>query len=493
MQIIEDRLLDRPAQWCWRDQWLTGHDSSFALLMKFAYLNALTARELAECFLNRTSRNRTAILRDVNVDLRSGQYFDYRELAEALRTNERTVAASFLFTQFPNVDDSVGELKWCEQCMAWGLHLSICQIGIVNECPIHRWPLRRCCPRCKATIPYVLTRNVFENPYLCPKCEYNLAPNMHHVRANMPILRIEDRTRIDLMTRYLSTYSSIAKRSVRIPMGVGSTSDVAVPRIEAQEIAKYVAFMGEVTSEVASDGTQACLRLASVTRIQCGCGRPTDAERLFERFLSTRHEEHFGTDAELQVAIGVYRAAKRLLERAYVGGHCRCVRMACRHLWWNMRGAKTPSICLHAATFIRWRMLWEGCGTPRYLDADQKKHYFGILGWLQSRPAPYPDDWSNERKAWMLAHVFHSVCMASFDRIQAIVEQDGEAGTLHWTEETSPAFAITHWALVKGDTPAAVPTLYTPARSEPLRHRVPQQVAKNHLRWHGSRLAGIVR
>jgi hypothetical protein len=96
MKIYEDTSPRNPPEWCWHRGWATGHDSAYGLLMKFAFLNALTARELAELFASRERGKRTKLLRTMHFDLRDSENFDHAAMARAFGTDMNTVEGAFL-------------------------------------------------------------------------------------------------------------------------------------------------------------------------------------------------------------------------------------------------------------------------------------------------------------------------------------------------------------------------------------------------------------
>lgn len=489
MKILEDTFAIKQPAWCWRPRWSTGHDSAFGLLMKFVLLNALTAKEMATEFVSRTCGRRTALIRTVNVDLREHQVFDLPRLAKALQTDIDIVAQAFLSTQYSDLSSSSTELKWCEQCMAWGLHLPVTQMHMITQCPIHNRPLLRRCRQCDAVIPYTLNPACFDNPFSCPSCQLDLAPRLRHARAWVPELRTEQITRISLMRKYASGYARLTTGSQPVPTLTGHCSGLRLPSGEEQSGRGYFDFVGQVVAELASDQGQICLPLASLSMARYGPPRSTP-DRLSEHFGRTDEDECFHTAEEMVVVRQVYLAIKRRLWRQ-LRSHRRCVVSACRHFWWDMRGAKTPSFCAIAAAYIRWRMLWEGRGTPRYLDSSKRNDYFGILGWLQARPAPYPDDWPVERKEWMLTHIFESVCLASYEALAAESAEAGDA-EISWETKLTTPHAVTHWALVNSDAGSSRPIIFTPSRRL-LGAGGGQRADVDHHRWHARRLAEIVR
>lgn len=489
VKILEDTFARKVPQWCWRPQWATGYDSAFGLLMKFAHLNALTAKEMATLFVSRTCKRRTALLRTVNVDLRDNAVFDFRAIVAALGTDLGMLADAFLFKHFPDHRASSENLKWCEQCMAWGLHLSITQMNVITQCPIHNRPLRSRCARCDAIIPYKLCAAVFDSPFRCPQCSEELGPRILAARNWVPEVRAEHTSRIGLMRKYATEYIRLQAVSQTVPTLTGQCADLHLPGREEQQTSGYLTFVGQVVDEMASAQGQYCLRLAPLSKAGCGCGL-TGQDLLRERLGPDSTSDHFRTDEEMSVARQVYQAIKRRL-RHKLGAHRHCSVAACRHIWWDMRGATTARFCPHAAAYIRWRMLWEGCGTPRYLDAARRMEFYGILGWLQARPAPYPDDWPVARKEWMLAHIFASVCLASYHALQTETAS-AQGALMVWDAPTSTIQAVTHWVLARADSRDGIPIIFTPSL-ELLGRWPAERVSGAHRKWHARQLSEIRR
>lgn len=491
MRILQDAPTSIAKAWCWRDGWATGFDSAFGLLQKFALLNALTAKEIATLFLNRTSGRRTAVLRNVNVDLRDATLFDVTLIADTLRIQISTVRDAFLYQQFPMPAQSVSHLKWCPLCMGWGLHLPCTQMQMITTCPIHDVQLVQRCEACDGELPYFLSAEVFATPFSCPRCGLQLAQCLRRSPSRVPTLTVAETTRIGLMQRQLQMYSQMARPTIPVPTYHGEIV-LSQPRVALSESQAYLTFIGQAACELGVS-QQLHLGLSPLARAECG-HRGSDPNAEPTETVDAAREARFDTAAEIHIAKDVYRAIRRRLRRHLVAAHRKCLHDACSHLWWDMRAAVTVPICPVAAAFIRWRMTWEGCGTPRYLDAPRNMEYFGILAWLYSRPAPYPQSWSPQRKAWMLAHIFRAACLASFEAVVRSVNSDTAGATLRWRgEEGNPALETTYWAMNSDQAEGATPVLMTRrSHIEPLAQT---SAAERHAHqdWHRSQLRQIVR
>ncbi|TQK01206.1 hypothetical protein [Herbaspirillum sp. SJZ107] len=483
MRIYEDTPPRNPKEWCWHRSWLTGHDSAYALLMKFAFLNALTARELAQLFASRERGKRTQLLRTLHFDLRNSENFDLAAMARAFGTDMKTVEGAFLDRRFTNPLASDGDLKWCEECLAYGMHFPGLQMDSITRCPHHNVLLRKTCLECEQAIPYTFAPANFNKPFCCPNCQAEMGSHLKVARSKLPALPPESATNIERMNRFIEAYSARVERQPAFP----HPDMLTLPCAEPGETGAFRVFVELVVEALRTTNSRHRANDGLIVA-KCGCGGRRPYEQMHEHFkLVDDAAFPFGAEAELTVAIQVYRALRR---RHWIAlrNHRECVRSACRHLWWDMRGQRTTSFCAKAGTYIRWRMLWEGCGSPRYLQARRKTPYFGILGWLQARPAPYPDAWEDDQKAWMLSHIFASVCLASYDAIDRAAEETRES--MCWSTAAEAPFATTHWALRDGE--AGIPTtLFLPARRPKGTDDASATSSAQHHAWHCARVRQI--
>lgn len=199
--VLETPYLIKSA-WCWRDDWNTGYDSPYGLFSKFARLNAMGARELAELFVDRDCGQRGAILRAPKVDLRSSSLFDIQELAKHLRLDGRAIEQAFVVDRLSHRRRRSSDvLRWCAKCARYGFHTAIYQLDLIGACPAHGLLLRSRCPRCRSQIPYRLSPEVFAEPFCCPSCSFDLAPSLREVRPPSLKLRGTDEGWIDSLVR----------------------------------------------------------------------------------------------------------------------------------------------------------------------------------------------------------------------------------------------------------------------------------------------------
>jgi hypothetical protein len=167
-KIILDTYQGQIEQWCWRTQWHVHYESIWTLFWKFALLNHITGRELAQLVISRTCGRRTTICAKPDVDLRDASVFDLPLLAEMFRVTLPKIRRAFLFETLPgSALRSRDHLRWCAQCMSRGFHSPLFQMRLTRTCPIHNQPLNEHCQRCERPIPYRLSTAFLAKPFHC--------------------------------------------------------------------------------------------------------------------------------------------------------------------------------------------------------------------------------------------------------------------------------------------------------------------------------------
>ncbi|MDB5916790.1 MAG: hypothetical protein JWR40_1024 [Massilia sp.] len=459
-------------QWCWRDDWSSGFDSSFSLLMKFALLNQVPAKEIAKIFVSYDCGKRSVICGRPNVDLRDSSVFDRGVLASTLRISSDQMRAAFLLDLLPTSSLHSSEyLRWCPQCLLQGFHLSLFQIAATAYCPIHQSPLIANCHKCRAQIPYRLTSATFARPFCCPTCKADMAPSIRAKRTAAFIPRLSEKKFIEQLANYFQREEAALPRrtSLKLQRQIGRGDLIFSKPDEQGYLSRYVGFMTQV---MAMQGhprpqRQAPLTIERIERTVHGTSR---------HVLSADDEEEYGMSlswpcdpgplpaprvpADLRSITQIYRSIRRHLWRRELRRHRSCIVAACRHLWWNVAGEVTPSFCPVADAFIRWRMMWEGCGTPRYLFGKKEGELHGIVGWISARPSPCPVYWSEDTRLWVLAHIFAATCIESFREKLVDGQRHQASGKQHWARHAPVVRYDTYWAVAGADTLNHPTTVY---------------------------------
>jgi hypothetical protein len=463
-------VLDRPERvsrsWCWRDEWLTGFDSSYGLFSKFALLNVMTAREIAQIFVSSNCGKRQAILARPNVDLRDSSVFDLVGMSHAMHVDLDAVRHAFLVDLLPQSHrKSVDYLRWCSKCAAFGFHTPIFQLAIVSDCPIHGIPLHSHCKHCNAQIPYRFRDDVMLAPFACPSCAKEFASSMRDPRTKSFRSKPRDYTALENVIRLMAFEDQIfpikmelnrARKSLALGEVVISKADWR--RKESEYTGFVIQVLRNLQAEVESKQVE--LPLQGVAEIVLGArSEPPLPRRLRDRKrkrAKTEGVERFGPsaswDQKLQDLYDVYKAIRRHLWRRVVKQHRDCIYTAAKRLWWYVEGEVTPHICPVAEAFIRWRMYWEGTGIPQSLVCAPSKPPYGIMCW-QAEAAPVcPAGWSPGAEQWVIDHVFAMFCLANFRDWLSLAYGSNSTKQLTWTKHAATGKFDGYWAVTGHDS-----------------------------------------
>ncbi|MFZ6659088.1 hypothetical protein [Undibacterium sp. TJN19] len=473
--------------------------------MKFAKLNALSAREIAHVVISRKCGKRTAILAKPNVDLRDFSVFDMDAMAELFHTNLSQVQSAFLFADFPNSSNRSSEnLRWCTMCAALGFHTPIFQMNVLRHCPVHEIALQSRCDGCKRVIPYRLQLDVAKAPFCCPGCGFDLAPGIRMDQEKVLMLRVTELLRLNQAMDFLKfeEMSLPVKLDInrkRLQLGQGEL--IAAPLEQCGYFSRYIGFISYVIRDLGylAAELQNPLPMERVERVSYGDFDSAtfdsdngEVNRLFSPGkLRSRVPENW--DQELQAVVTVYRAIRRHIWRHVVKKHQYCIASSSNHLWWDMEGERTKAFCPVAEAFIRWRMLWEGCSTPRYLYSKHKKEPFGLIGWLSARPSPCPAHWSYATRLWVTKHIFANACLESFRERLMIAQKNVQRGEIFWNKDKSAVRYDSYWAVTGSDCKASPAVVYVRCPMEETPPFVLQRGLGGHRDDHLTQLSDIRR
>lgn len=473
-------ILDTPIQveqaWCWRDDWATGYDSAFGLLSKFARLNAMGARELADVFIHPDSGRRTAILRSPNVDLRSGEFFDKEAMSRHMRLPDEAISQAFLLEKLANSRRHSSEvLRWCPKCAHSGFHSALFQLSVVSVCPAHGQALRNRCHKCRHEVPYALEPKLFSTPFSCPYCGADFAPRLREVNLRSLKMRTQELGWIDNVSQLIAFEDGMIPLKLELSrrrrvLGLGEVAMSSADWGRAQ--ADYTGFVSQVISELQAETrpSQPCLRYVPIDLVSRGTPRITIQGRAKKTRQGKSQEIPIDQrcsrdikgawDEQIASSYLVYSSIRRHLWRHLLFKHQRCITSAANHLWWHMEGEKTCAFCPVALAFLRWRMYWEGCGVPRYLLAPMRKDPYGLIAWYATHAPVCPPGWSPQAEHWVANHVLGRSCFGSFREYLEIAIKDAKRGTVEWHSKALTGMFESYWAVSGRDSPARPVRIY---------------------------------
>jgi hypothetical protein len=508
-------VLDTPIQiekaWCWRDDWATGYDSAFGLLSKFARLNAMGAREMAHVFIHPDCGRRTAILRSPNVDLRSGELFDKEAMSRHMRLSAEGILHAFLLDKLANSRRHSSEvLRWCPKCSYSGFHSSLFQLSVLSVCPAHGQVLRSNCPKCRYETPYALEPSLFDSPFCCPHCGADFAPRLREGNLRSLKMRNQDLNWIDNVAqlflfedRMVSVKLDLNRRRKALGLGEVAMSSGDWRRVQAD----YTGFVSQVINELQAEAppSQPYLRYVQIglvsrrtlrlsTPITATKARRRKAPGVLLEPLSSRDIKQ-SWDEQTAASYRVYSAIRRHLWRHLLFKHQRCIANAAGHLWWHMEGEKTNAFCPVALAFLRWRMHWEGCGVPRYLQAPMRKDPYGLITWYASHAPVCPPGWSPQAENWVANHILGRSCFGSFREFLDIAMRDDKRNAVEWSNRALTGIFESYWAVTGCDSPARPVRIYQQSGVPFDCSGVLDSIQSNRLHYaeHAKRLAKICR
>lgn len=228
-QILNKRI--KPSAFCWRSSWASRFESLWSLLRKFAYLNAITHREVRRLFgYDDAHPTLTYWNHCLRSDLRHCGALDPSKIAIILGINYKDLAEAVVL-RYVNEHEAATLtsefLRFCPTCINQGFHSSLHQLLFLTKCPAHGDKLQSRCTECLTlNIPYTLQSISAKDLLMCAHMLNGLKQHLTH--SNMEELRREAANRARallpeaklLMTRVkINTPEELVSQWV--PLGTG--------------------------------------------------------------------------------------------------------------------------------------------------------------------------------------------------------------------------------------------------------------------------------
>lgn len=497
--IILDRCLPAPMQYCWFEDWFNPYESAYSLLSKFAFLNAMTAREMVRLFLSRRCRQLSRQEKNPNVDLSSSALLDVDVIASQLRVSPESLDWAFLYPKRSAQEcQSEPFLRYCPRCLVAGFHSSLYQWNLLVQCPLHRMQFKEKCKYCGGKIPYVLMTSTFAKPFRCPHCNKALAavalrngrgciqwaPAQINALANVAeTLALKQRV-IDCsldLDRYFSNYRPGHYR-------------LAPMQLERKKT-DYLSFLDHVMA-----------RWRHQPRESQGSGRHNvhwlhhngyvferSARAFFECTVTARRDTAQWTahDEAFWEILPIYKSIRRYIWRHLLNGHRSCVSDAAATLWWSIDGNKTHTICPVTYAFLQWRMFWEGFSTPQSLFNKPNHVPFRLLAWLSDTAPICANHWPSTARRWLTHRIFAVDCLNNYFEWVRIARMMQRRQQFNWSRNLCQGHQLTYWAAAgSGHRPDPV-TLGIEGTSvlEVIREFANfPNFSREHRRWHREQL-----
>jgi len=485
-KFILDRASSLVASYCWRENWVSQAESIYSLLQKFAFLNALGARQIGAEVLSEPLRSVIQV-KQVSVELTNVASFDWSRLGHLFRIDTAALANAFL--AHPHVDQSTvsRQLRYCPRCLQGGFHAAIFQLQFVLECPIHDLPLLAACARCGKDIAYTFNSANFRHPYHCPHCRQPLATGSEGTRLGPSmIMGAADRILLGRVAE-----STIRKATLIAPVANQYRElsffmqgvDVRPDRYKDEYWRAFARFSDEVISLI--DG-----RLSVEQHItEASYEQPAKPSR------TPNGDAWMRWDQSLWSIVPIYKAIRRRLWRRLMVGHRRCVVGTARAIWWRILGESTGPLCTDAFAFLLWRMSWEGIGTPQALLAEPRHVPYGIVTWLSDTAPICPEDWTRIAKGWLVSRVFALHCLESYLDCISYAQMCEMSKNYYWVSQRSYGVRQPkQWSYSGGTREEHTIRFFQEDSAEPLLRRARGAVpVKQHWRWNQAQILSVKR
>ncbi len=492
MQICLDIPKAPTPQWCWRDDWVQRGESIYSLIGLFEALNVVGGRQIRAEFVDAVQPGTSRFLIQPTLDLLRPDRFRAAWFATVIRQQIDVVNQSFVSEAFP-VSGWVGhrQLFWCPQCVKSGYHAPLFQLPMIYECPAHHCPLESRCPRCRSSFPYQLTTNSATPLFCCPGCKLDLAPGMRKGRRR-PLGAEEIRMlghRAELM-KFCDSLPTMVSEALDTPVAPrGGDVIVSPPALRVAE-PDFKTFVTQVLASLRS-ANQADWDRCEPSFSYVDNGQAV--RRINGKLIAARSgwSDHLvpASDWGLHRAAALYRCVRRHLWQTVVRPHRRCVTAVCRRLWWPIIGCETPSFCVVAAAFIRWRVQWESAVRCTDLMAAAISPPLGLVTWLASAPVG-PAAGTKIVESWLVDHVLAGDLINTFESMLAeeIARPYGEP--IRWSRARASFADHACWVCTGRGTKHHPARLFVRCCGDHERRR-PERVDPGHYARHLAAVASI--
>lgn len=204
----------------WNSTWVNSFESTWSIIEKIKYANAISSREFIREFGSKNSsgkliKQRSGLLKanGINLDYLaqcSGTDFhkhteDYFNKIIGMFTNENTSA--YLRNEF----------TYCENCLSMGYHSLLHQFIFVHRCPFHLSDLKNKCKNCGIIASCDIHNHSSKGGFQCSCSNYYSDPKFHSFAGWQIQLKFKDKGILNWVTMDQSTYNRIKESYFYLP------------------------------------------------------------------------------------------------------------------------------------------------------------------------------------------------------------------------------------------------------------------------------------
>jgi hypothetical protein len=409
------------------------YQSSYGLLGRVFALNSMHLNFLLDLPIWQKRRY---------TNLANAAPFDIEALADAMGVTPLDMASSFALPTFRAFPVESRKLRFCERCASFGWHFAPFQIKTLESCPLHHTNLSDQCTVCDGPIPYAMRRWWKVGPFTCPRCLTHFGPYADDVlssRVRAPSILVQarwdqtcrgDRSAL-VGNEPISSWQSegwhtVTVGGMQLLRGKHNAEKFMAQCLAIEKKGRTPFLRSTVTSTRLSQSSLVDLRRSLALR-----GKSTLPVRT----------DHVDTVDNLQRCYRAIRKHIAKLIRAHLGCAIDLMRSVDRPAF----GMSRISACAYSEAYVRWRMRWEGIGTPMHLLRRPLHGLLGITIWRAMQAPVAHDAWPVDAEEWLCENVFSRVCLSSFrEELEHATAHFGSASA--WTKLVSlEPFYIGFW------------------------------------------------
>lgn len=176
-----DQLTKQSTTFTWRPEWITPFESPWSILEKFKFANEMSSRDILKVFGIEHVKSLKANIGACHRDLTTIQGLDDKLIQETFRLsikNYNDYLIQKMIGYLPYGENKRSPLNYlrkqlvlCPACVSNGYHSLLHQFSLIHECPYHKIPLIKSCPKCRHKYPYELSDEIMTRPFTC-RCGY---------------------------------------------------------------------------------------------------------------------------------------------------------------------------------------------------------------------------------------------------------------------------------------------------------------------------------
>lgn len=409
------------------------YESAYSILSRFALYNVIRGDAVVKIFAPAKSPEGGRRSRWLN--LAHSASVNPVALQECFSLDGAQRDALFLVpSALPFSEHVATTLRVCPVCLARGVHYSIFQYLLIQQCPIHHVELTQTCRTCGGSMDYSLNSRLFQEPYACHHCGRLL-----WYRGSSSGWSYLNRSGLNRLT--LAHRIFVRGRDRRVCFDISQPTNIyfdnavqfssATPDFAVRQRALFKEVQGWVTAGQGRPGV-GFYRTTNIGR------RVTIEEAL--------------NDEAVAALVPTLKCIFRQMKKRFLPG----IRLSNRRLarmWRTIEGSEIPRSGYLLAGYLDWLCFWYDVQAPADLRLKARPYLIRKLrAWLDSKRVHevFKLLKGKPEKHWLIMKILaHEVAYFMFRQLQSLAPPGPGART---TESSQVVYHRTvgpaAWALV---------------------------------------------